>query len=86
MINEKWSFIPSFNFERHGVTTYRPPEIKSEFSINAKYYFNTFEMGLLYENQFEAHLGFPPDQYFIEEITGKRRTNTLVFKIIKNLY
>jgi hypothetical protein len=86
LINEKWSFIPSFNFERHGVTTYRPPEIKSEFSINAKYYFNTFEMGLLYENQFEAHLGFPPDQYFIEEITGKRRTNTLVFKIIKNLY
>ena len=86
LINEKWSFIPYFNFERHGVTTYRPPEIKTEIIINAKYNFNSFQIGLIYENQFEAHLGFPPDQYFIDEITGKRRTNTFIIKLYKNLY
>jgi hypothetical protein len=86
LINENWSFIPSFNFERHGVSTYRPPEIKTEIKIDAKYYFNNFEIGLLYENQFEAHLGFPPDQYFVDEISGKRRTNTVIIKFIKQLY
>ena len=34
IINKKWSFIPSFNFERHGVTSFRPPEIKSELRID----------------------------------------------------
>ena len=86
LMNNKWSFIPSFNFERHGVSTYRPPEIKSEFRIDARYNIKSFEIGLLYENQFEAHLGFPPDQYFIDEITGKRRTNTFIIKLYKHLY
>ena len=86
IINKDWSFIPSFNFERHGVTSYRPPEIKFEFKIDARYNIKGYEIGLLYENQFEAHLGFPPDQYFIDEITGKRRTNTLIFRFLKYLY
>ena len=51
-----------------------------------KYNFNSFQIGLIYENQFEAHLGFPPDQYFIDEITGKRRTNTFIIKLYKHLY
>ena len=86
LISDRWLFIPSFNFERHGVSTFRPPEIKSEFKIDIRYDFKNFEIGILYENQFEAHLGFPPDQYFIDEITGKRRTNTFIIKLNKNLY
>ena len=85
LMNQKWSFIPSFNFERHGVTTHRPSEIKTEIKLEAQYRINNFQFGLFYENQFEAHLGFPPDQYFIDEITGKRRTNTVIIKILKNI-
>ena len=85
--NNKWSFIPYFNFERHGVSTYRPPEIKTEIRIDTRYNFNNnINIGLYYESQFEAHLGFPPDQYFVDEITGKRRTNTLILKFEKNIY
>jgi hypothetical protein len=51
-----------------------------------RYNIKTLENGLLYENQFEAHLDFPPDQYFIDEITGKRRTNTFIIKLYKHLY
>jgi len=86
LLNEKWTLIPSINFERHGVSTFRPPEIKSEFRIDARYKFKSYEIGFLYENQFEAHLGFPPDQYFVDEITGKRRTNTLIVKFSSDLY
>jgi hypothetical protein len=86
LINNKWSFIPSINYERHGVSTYRPPEIKFEFKIDVRYNLKSFEIGLLYENQFEAHLGFPPDLYFIDEISGKRRTNTFIIKFYKELY
>ncbi|MDB9722669.1 capsule assembly Wzi family protein [Candidatus Marinimicrobia bacterium] len=86
LMNKKWTLIPSFNFERHGVSTHRPPEIKSEFKIDARYRYKLYEIGLLYENQFEAHLGFPPDQYFIDEITGVRRTNTLIIKLTADLH
>jgi hypothetical protein len=86
LMNDKWAFIPSVNFERHGVSTYRPPEIKSEFKLDTRYKINNYEFSLIYENQFEAHIGFPPDLYFIDEITGKRRTNTLIFKLSKLLY
>ena len=82
-MNEKWAFIPSFNFERHGVVTYRPPEIKAEFRIDTRYSINNYELGLFYETQFEAHIGFPPDQYFIDEISNKRRTNTIIFRLMK---
>ena len=86
IINNKWSFIPSLNFERHGVSTYRPPEIKSEFRLDVRYNIKKFEIGLVYENQFEAHLGFPPDQYFLDEISGKRRTNTFMIKLRRVIY
>jgi hypothetical protein len=84
-MNENFTIIPTFNFERHGVTSYRPAEIKSEFKIDTRFNFNKFELGLFYESQFEAHLGFPPDQYFIDEVTGKRRTNTFIVRLSKNL-
>ena len=66
--------------------SHRPAEIKTEYKIDARYKINNYEFGIIYENQFEAHLGFPPDQYFIDEITGIRRTNTLIFKFISHLY
>jgi len=50
-----------------------------------KYKYRGYEFGLYFERQFEAHIGFPPDQYFIDEVTGKRRTNTAIFRIRKQI-
>ena len=85
-MNEKWAIIPSFNFERHGVTTHRPPEIKIEFGIDTRFNYNKYEFGLYYERQYEAHIGFPNDAYFTDEITEERRTRTFIFRIEKNIY
>ena len=35
-----------------------------------------------YENQFEAHLGFPDDHYWLE-VSGKRRTKTVIIRLEK---
>ena len=84
-MNDKWSFVPAINYERHGVSTFRPPEIKIEIKFDMKYKYRGYEFGLYFERQFEAHIGFPPDQYFIDEVTGKRRTNTAIFRIRKQI-
>ena len=85
IMNDKWSFVPAINYERHGVSTFRPPEIKIEIKFDMKYKYRGYEFGLYFERQFEAHIGFPPDQYFIDEVTGKRRTNTAIFRIRKQI-
>ena len=80
-MSEKWSFVPAFNYERHGITTYRPPEVKTELRINTHFKLkNGLNIGAYFESQFEAHLGFPKDHYWLE-VTGKRRTNTVIIRI-----
>ena len=80
-MGDKWTIIPMWNYERHGVTTYRPNEIKSELRLDTRYKIsNQIQLGVYYEWQYEAHLGFPKDHYFINEITGERRTNTLIIR------
>jgi hypothetical protein len=85
LMNEKWAIIPAINFERHGVTSYRPPELKTEIRIDTRYNYKGYELGFYYEQQFEAHLGFPKDLYFMDEVTGKRRTDTIVFRLRKRI-
>ena len=85
LMNDKWAIIPRFNFERHGVSTHRPSELKTELSIDARYNYKGYEFGLYYEQQFEAHLGFPKDHYFMDVVTGKRRTNTLILRLKKTI-
>ena len=41
---------------------------------------NRLNIGAYFESQFEAHLGFPKDHYWLE-VTGKRRTNTVIIRI-----
>ena len=54
--------------------------------MDIKYNYKGYELSLTYESQFESHLGFPPDQYFIDEITGVRRTNTFIFRLFKYIH
>lgn len=80
-LSDKWSFIPGINYERHGVTSFRPPEVKFEYRINSHYKFKKgLTLGIFYERQSEAHLGFPNDHYWLE-VTGKRNTNTIIFRL-----
>ena len=92
-INDNYIVIQSINYERHGIVTYRPAEIKLEYSIDVRYKYRDFWYRLFYERQFEAFLGFP--DYFYEDkysnelddpsgkIAKSRITNTLIFSISK---
>ena len=49
--------------------------------INANYKMqNGLSIGVYFENQYEAHLGFPKDHFWLE-VSGKRRTNTVIIRI-----
>ena len=88
-------FVPSLNYERHGIVTHRPAEVKLEFKIDTRLMYKNTWFGIAYEKQFEAFLGFP--NYFYTdkfgnptddpntELANTRYINTLVFTIYKYL-
>ena len=94
-LSDKFMFVPAINYERHGIVSYRPAEVKMELKLDTRYKFNDIWFGLYYEKQFEAFLGFP--NYFYEDASGKpidssegklanqRSTNTLIFTINKTI-
>ena len=93
--SNKLMIIPSFNYERHGIVSNRPAEVKIEYKFDIRYNYNDIWFGLYFEKQFEAFLGFP--DYFYEDESGKpidasegnlansRRTNTLILSISRML-
>ncbi len=92
-INDNFMIMQSFNYERHGIVSYRPAEVKIESITNINYKIKNFWFCVKYENQFEAFLGFPG--YFYQDINqqkidsskgtlaNKRSTNTLIFTIFR---
>ena len=85
-MGNKWSFIPGFNYERHGVIAHRIPEVKMEFRLDTRYKYKGFWFNLYYEYQHEQHLGFTKDNAYLDETTGLRFTNTIMLGIEKVLY
>tara|TARA_Y100000590_G_scaffold292814_1_gene329761 strand:+ start:79283 stop:80842 length:1560 start_codon:yes stop_codon:yes gene_type:complete len=92
-LSEKFMLIPGLNYERHGIVTHRPAEVKIELRLDTRYKYKDIWFGIYYENQFEAFLGFP-DYYYedksgnpIDSSDGKlanaRKTNTLILSINK---
>jgi len=80
-LNKKWSFIPGFNFERHGLITSQPAEVKIELRLETSYKWNNVRFVYYYERENARHLGFPQDNVYAGEITGKRQINTSIVKI-----
>ena len=75
------SFIPRFNFERHGIIAQQPAEVKMEIGIEASYKWNSTQFIFIYESENARHLGFPQDNVYAGEISGKRRIQTAILRI-----
>ena len=92
-LSNKFMIVPAINYERHGIVTYRPAEVKFEFRLDMRYQYKNMWLGLFFEKQYEAFLGFP--DYYYEDKNGElidanegsfsntRKTNTLIFSIYK---
>ena len=66
--NARWSFIPSLNYERHGIVYARPAEVKMEFRIDFRYIFDEFNIGILFEREWIEHAGFIMDNWRIGNV------------------
>ncbi len=94
-ISDEFFIMPSFNYERHGVVSNRPSEVKFELRFDIRYNYKNCWFGLYYENQSEMFLGFP--DYFYEDKFGNpidnssgifaksRKTKSLIFTINKSI-
>ena len=92
-LSDKFVFIPSFNYERHGIVSNRPAEVKLELNFDIRYKIMKTWFSIKYEKQYEAFLGFP--DYFYEDkfgnpidsssgiLANNRKTNTLIFSFYK---
>jgi len=94
-LSDKLMVIPALNYERHGIVSHRPAEVKMEFRLDTRYKYKNTWFGIYYEKQFEAFLGFPgyfymDDQgYQIDASEGRlansRRTNTIIISLSKTI-
>jgi len=95
-LSDDLMIIPSLNYERHGIVSHRPAEVKMEFGLNVKYKYNDTWFAIYYEKQFEAFLGFPKNFYadIYGEPTGydnqhkllnSRHISTFIFSMSKKI-
>ena len=66
--NDKWSFIPSLNYERHGVIYNRPPEVKMEIRFDFRYNWKDYRLNIFYEREWLEHVGFVTDKWRIGNV------------------
>ncbi len=87
--------IPALNYERHGIVSHRPAEVKMEFRLDTRYKYKDIWFGIYYEKQFETFLGFP-DYFYVDAqgnqidasegtLANTRRTNTLTISLSKTV-
>ena len=94
-LSDNFVFIPAVNYERHGIVSNRPAEVKFERRLNIRYKHKDNWIGIYYEIQNEMFLGFP--DYFYEDKFGNpidsssgkfansRNTNTLILSWSKEI-
>jgi hypothetical protein len=61
--SDKWSFIPAFNYERHGVLLNRPPEVKMEIRLDIRYVWNNYKFNIYIEKEWIEHANFEQDKW-----------------------
>lgn len=96
-LSDKLMIIPALNYERHGIVSHRPAEVKIELRLNTKYKYKNIWFGVYFEKQFEAFLGFP-DYFYVDNqgnptgyynryrFANSRSTNTIIFSLSKNIF
>jgi len=94
-LSENLMIVPAVNYERHGIVSHRPAEVKLEYRMDIRFKYNDIWFGVFLENQFEAFLGFP--DYFYEDKFGNpidasqgtlantRKTKTLIFTLSRSI-
>ena len=93
--SDKLIILPGVNYERHGIVSHRPAEVKIELRLDSRLLFKNIWFGIYYEKQFEAFLGFP-DYYYEDKygnpinassgaLANRRKTNTLIFSLSKTV-
>ena len=94
-LSDNIMFIPALNYERHGIVSHRPAEVKMEFRLDSRYKYKDIWFGIYYERQFESFLGFP-DYFYVNDqgqpidavkgsLANTRFTNTLIFSLSKTV-
>ena len=87
---KNWTILPAFNYERHGVVYHFPPEVKIELRLSVIYRYKNWIFDLYYENEYFENIGFvnSNDNVWLNNPipSSIRKTNTLIFKLQKNLY
>jgi len=92
-LSDNLLIVPALNYERHGIVSHRPAEVKLEFRLDARYKYRNIWFGIYYEKQFESFLGFP-DYFYVNNqgqpidasegiLANSRRTNTLILSLSK---
>lgn len=79
-LSNKFAFIPAFNYERHGVNYKQPAEIKFEWRFDTRYYYKNWTFSIYYETENAEHIGFPDDNIYAGEVTGKRKIQSLIIR------
>ena len=95
-LSDSYLLVPALNYERHGIVSKRPAEVKLEFRLDMRYNYKNIWYGIYFEKQFESFLGFPdyfyvdaqgrPTGYYTrDKLANSRTTNTLIFNISKTI-
>jgi len=94
-LSDKLMIVPALNYERHGIVSHRPAEVKMEFRLDTRYKYKNTWFGIYFEKQFEAFLGFPGYFYMDDQgnqidasegrLANSRRTNTIIISLSKTL-
>ena len=72
-----WTFIPGFNYERHGIISGNPPEVKIEFRLDVRFIYKKYRINIYYERELLNNYEFEPNDM--------RRNNVFWFGVEKDL-
>jgi hypothetical protein len=78
--NNNWTFIPGFNYERHGIIGNQnndPPEVKIEFRLDARFTYKKYRINIYFERELLNNSEFVPNKV--------RRSNVFWFGLEKDL-
>jgi len=80
------TIIPGFNYERHGIVSGNPPEVKIEFRFDIRYNYYDYRFNLYYEREFFHNIEFDKDQRLNSNIIWlgvERDLHSLLFNFSK---
>jgi len=58
----------------------QPAEIKFEWRFDTRYYYKNWIFSIYYETENAEHIGFPDDNIYAGEVTGKRKIQSLFIR------